>query len=238
MDGDTIVVGAYLEDGAGTDRGAAYVYERASNGTWGNEQKLTASDAANSDWFGYSVAVDGDTIVVGAYGEDGAGTQRGAAYVYQRASNGTWGNEQKLTASNTTNNQWFGYGVAVNGDIIAAGAVGVSSFSAQPMFERNSSGTWSQTQILIGSGPHSGDYFGYSIVIDGDMAVIGAPSPALGSYNGAAYVFERASDGTWSEVTKLLASDGAVNDQYGTSVSISGDTVVVGAPFEETGHAH
>jgi hypothetical protein len=84
ISGDTVVVGAYLEDGAGSDRGAAYVFERNQDGAnnWDQIHKLTGSDAADDDLFGNSVAISGNTVVVGAYREDGTGGDRGAAYVF------------------------------------------------------------------------------------------------------------------------------------------------------------
>ena len=95
MSGDTVVVGAFNADGGGSNRGAAYIYARNQGGTdnWGLVKKLTSSDIADDDWFGGAVAIDGDTVVVGASGEDGAGLDRGAAYVFARNQGGAnnWG---------------------------------------------------------------------------------------------------------------------------------------------------
>jgi hypothetical protein len=126
ISGDTVVVGAYFEDGAGSDRGAAYVYERNQGGadSWGQVTKLTASDTADDDRFGYAVAISGDTVVVGTHMEDGAGKYRGAAYVYERNQGGAdhWGQVTKLTASDAADMDYFGGSVAISRDTVVVGA--------------------------------------------------------------------------------------------------------------------
>jgi len=133
ISGDTVVVGAYGEDGAGATRGAAYVYERnydPSNPStpladnWGQVKKLTASDGEDYDGFGNSVAISGDTVAVGASGEDGAGNYRGAAYLFERNWGGAdnWGEVQKLTASDGADDDHFGFSVAISGDTVVVGA--------------------------------------------------------------------------------------------------------------------
>ncbi|MEJ2212001.1 MAG: FG-GAP repeat protein [Anaerolineae bacterium] len=133
IDNDTVVVGAYWEDGAGTDRGAAYIFERNQGGTadqWGQAARLTASDAQDGDFFGCSVSISDDTVVVGAYGENGVGfsvDDRGAAYVFERNQGGTadnWGQVTRLRASDAANHDYFGYAVAISGDQILVGAYG------------------------------------------------------------------------------------------------------------------
>ena len=106
IDGDTAVIGAFGDDDNGSYSGSAYVYVR-SNGVWSEQQKLTASDGAESDYFGHSVSIDGDTAVIGAYADDDNGRDSGSAYVYVR-SNGVWSEQQKLTASDGADNDLFG----------------------------------------------------------------------------------------------------------------------------------
>ena len=119
--GDTAVVGAFLDDTlAGTDAGSAYVFVR-SGGAWTQQAKLTASDAAADDPFGDSVAVAGDTAVVGALDDTLAGTDAGSAYVFVR-SGGAWTQQAKLTASDAAADDQFGYSVAVAGDTAVVGA--------------------------------------------------------------------------------------------------------------------
>jgi len=119
--GDTIVVGAQGDDDNGTGSGSAYLFMRTGL-TWTQQAKLTASDAAASDHFGNSVAIAGDTIVVGAIFDDDSGTESGSAYVFTRAGT-TWTEQAKLTASDGAANDWFGTSVAIAGDTIVVGAI-------------------------------------------------------------------------------------------------------------------
>jgi hypothetical protein len=247
ISGDTVVVGARLEDGAGSDRGAAYVFARNGGGTdaWGQVQKLTASDAQDSDQFGMSVAISDDTAVVGASYEDGAGSARGAAYVYMRNSGGAnnWGQLKKLTASDAENTDYFGASVAISGDTVVVGARledgAGSDRGAAYIYARNSGGAeqWGQIKKLVASDAENTDFFGASVAISGDTIVVGASyEDGAGSSRGAAYVFARNSGAAdnWGQVQKLTAADAENNDRFGNSVAISGDTVVVGAPYEDS----
>ena len=227
--GDVCVVGALWDDDAGTSSGSAYVLRRSSDGTWSQEAKLLASDGAESDRFGESVSVSGDIAVVGAYENDDAGSASGSAYVFHRASDGTWSQEQKLTASDAAAGDYFGRSVSVSGDVCVVGAYFDDSGSAY-VFRRGSGGTWSEEQKLTASDGAESDYFGRSVSVSGDVCVIGADhDDNSGTRTGSAYVFRRGSDETWSEEQKLTASDGAANDEFGKSVSVSGDVCVVGA---------
>lgn len=241
IDGDTIIVGAQFEDGAGYNRGAAYVFTRSGT-TWTEQQKLTASDPEDEDYFGVSVAIDGDTVVVGANLEDGAGTNRGAAYVYTRSGT-TWTQQQKLTASDGVNNDWFGYSVAIDGDTVVIGSPysddTYTNQGAAYVFTR-SAGVWSQQQKLTagtlshGSDLGSDDYFGTAVAIDGDTIVVGANRDDViidSGREGCAYVFAR-SGTTWtlqSKLTDTMTYKPVPNAYFGQSVAIEGDVVAVGA---------
>ena len=236
VDGDIAVIGAYGDDGAGIDSGAAYVFTKVSD-RWIRTAKLTASDGAAYDNFGVSVAVDGDIAVIGAYGDDGAGIDSGAAYVFARDS-GTWSQAAKLTASDGAALDYFGYSVAVDGDTVLVGAYQdddedddlEDSGSVYVFVEPGAGwGTGTETAKLTASGGGEDDYFGISVAVDGDTAVIGASGDDdNGADSGSVYVFIRVS-GTWSQQTKLTASDGAAYDWFGYAVAVDGDTVVVGA---------
>lgn len=250
ISGNTLVVAADGQDGAGIERGAAYVFERNEGGedSWGEVTKLIASDAADYDMFGYSVAISGDTIVVGgdaylyrANYEEGAGTDLGAAYVFERNAGGenNWGEVVKLTASDAEDYDMFGSSVAISGDTIVVGAFGMDTDrGAAYVFERNEGGmdNWGQVIRLTASNAEELDKFGNSVSISGDTIVVGASGEdGAGDNCGAAYVFERNEGGedNWGEVTKLTASDAQENDWFGESVSISGDIIVVGASGED-----
>jgi hypothetical protein len=217
LSGSTAVVGAI--NNAGT--GAAYVFT-GSGSTWSQQAKLTASDGAASDSFGFSVAIAGSTAVVGA---DTKNSSAGAAYVFTRSGT-TWSQQAELTASDGAASGFFGYSVALSGSTAVVGAVGSNRTGAAYVFLRSGS-TWSQQAKLTASGGIAGDEFGYSVALSGSTAVVGAINNNAGT--GAAYVFTR-SGTTWTQQAKLTASDGAASDFFGYSVTIAKSTAVVGAP--------
>ena len=230
VSGDTVVVGALGEDDGGVEAGAAYAFVR--NGTtWTEQAKLMASDAQAGDWFGYSVAMSGDTVVVGAYYEDSGGSDAGAAYVFVR--NGTtWTEQAKLMASDAQAGDWFGYSVAVSGDTVMVGALGEDDGGVEAgaayVFVRNGT-TWNEQDKLVASDAQASDFFGTSVAVSGDTVVVGVAGEGSGGVEaGAAYVFVR-NGTTWTEQDKLMASDAETFDQFGLSVAVSGDTVLVGA---------
>jgi hypothetical protein len=238
LDGDTAVIGAYRSDDSGTTwNGAAYVFTRIG-GIWAEQAKLLASDKAYRDYFGTSVALDGDTAVIGASLSDDSGTtDNGAAYVFTRAG-GIWTEQAKLLASDKAREDYFGYSVALDGDTAVIGATGVYGGTG-PHSDENTNGAayvftrvdgiWTEQAKLLAS-DKAGDAFGRSVALDGDTAVIGAflsdDSGTTG--NGAAYAFTRIG-GIWTEQAKLLASDKADGDEFGSSVALDGDTAVIGA---------
>ena len=254
VSGDTAVVGAFFEGGAGFEFGAAYVFQRNKGGTenWGEVKKLTASDAGFGDWFGGSVAVSGDIVIVGARREDGAGSldvSIGAAYVFQRDEGGAnnWGEVRKLTASDGEAFDWFGVSVAVSGDNAVVGAFfedagsQFDDFGAAYVFRRNEGGAenWGEVKKLTASDAQTADNFGLSVAVSGCIAFVGARhEDAEGANAGAAYVFQRDAGGVanWGEVKKLTASDAEAGAAFGRVVAVSGDTAVAGA-FGESGEA-
>lgn len=238
--GDTVVVGAYGDDDNGADSGAAYVFTRSGT-TWSQQAKLTATDGAADDWFGRAVAISGDTVVVGAVGDDDNGGSSGSAYVFVKPVGG-WNNmteTAKLTAADGATGDNFGLSVAVSGDMVVVGAYldddnGIDSGSAY-VFVMPVAGwsTMTQTAKLTSADGAAGDDFGRdSIAISGDTVVVGAiGDDDNGSESGSAYVFVKPLSG-WNNMTqtaKLTASDGAPEDFFGRAVSVSDDTVVVGA---------
>ncbi len=225
--GETVVIGAYKDDDA---KGSAYVFTRSGT-TWTQEAKLTASDGAANDNFGRNVSIYGETVVIGAYTDDDKGSNSGSVYVFTRSGT-TWTQEAKLTASDGAANDSFGSTVSIYGDTVVIGAYnnddkGSNSGSAY-VFTRSGT-TWTQEVKLTATDGSAGDYFGISVSIDGDTAVIGAAYDDDKSYHaGSAYVFTY-SGTTWTQEAKLIANDGSARDLFGLSVSIDGDTVVIGA---------
>ena len=234
LSGDTALVGSWLDDDGGSDSGSAYVFVR-SGGVWTQQAKLTASDGASLDYLGGSVALSGDTALLGAGGDDDGGSESGAAYVFVR-SGGVWSEQSKLTASDPDVLDRFGVSVALDGDTALVGAyfdddAGVDSGSAY-VFVR-SGGVWSEQDKLVASDGAAGDQLGNSLALSGDTALVGAyTDDDAGVDSGSAYVFVR-SGGVWSEQEKLVASDGAAGDQFGNSLALLGDTALIGAWFDD-----
>ena len=230
ISGDTAVIGAVL-DGVGQsfNRGAAYVFTR-SGGVWTEQQKLTASDAAPADFFGFSVSISGNTVVIGAFGDD---SSRGAAYVFTRSGT-LWTEQQKLTAPDREPGDGFGRGVSVSGDTAIIGANGDDSARGSAYVFTRSGTVWTGQQKLTASDGAAADLFGFSVVVSGDTAIVGAygKDVELNGDQGAAYVFTR-SGNVWTEQQRLTASDGGASDLFGFSLAVSGETAVVGAPFDD-----
>ncbi len=243
IEGDYAVVGALFGDANLNSTGAAYVFHRDAGGLdqWGQVAKLTAADAAPGDYFGFSVAVSGDSVVVGAYQDDDASSASGSAYVFDRNEGGAdnWGQVSKLTAADAAGGDNFGYAVDISGDSVIVGSRldddnGFSSGSAY-IFERNLGGlnNFGQLTKLVASDGFGGDNFGVAVAIDGSTAVVGSRlDDDNGSASGSAYVF-RETSGVWSEAAKLTADDAAVSDHFGASVAVFGNDVVVGSVFDD-----
>ncbi|UCE60920.1 MAG: FG-GAP repeat protein [Phycisphaerales bacterium] len=237
VSGNAIVVGAWLDDGAhGPDDGSGYVF-RFDGATWTEEQKLTASDGASDDSFGFAVAVDGDIAFVGADGHDCEPTGEGCGAVYVYNFTSCFEEDQKLRAPDAEQNDQFGQSVSVSGDVAF---VGVShdfcpaGDCGSVRVYRFDGASWIEEQKLTGSDDPRANWFGYAVSVDGDVAVVGAfhDQCGAGASCGAAYVF-RYNGSTWEEEQKLTASDAALTNWYGYSVSISGDVAVVGAYGQE-----
>jgi hypothetical protein len=239
VSGDTALVGAQSDDvGANLAQGSAYVYVR-SGATWGQQAHLTASDGAASDSFG-SVSVSGDAALVGAIGDDvGANVDQGSAYVYVRSGT-TWAQQAHLTASDGAGADYFGGSVSVSGDTALVGAyydtVGANLNQGSAYVYVRSGATWGQQAHLTANDGAVNDGFGWSVSVSGDTAFAGAWLDDVGANvdQGSAYVYVR-SGTTWGQQAHLTASDGAVNDYFGVSVSVSGDTALVGAQGDTIG---
>ncbi len=184
IQGSTALIGA---DGNNGYQGAVYVFTEAG-GTWTETQKLTAADGTSNAYFGYSIAVSGTTLIVGAWG-DGSNLQ-GAAYVFTE-SNGTWSQTQKLVADDSAEQDKFGHSVAIDGTHALVGADGVDQSTAQGavyVFDE-SGGNWSQSQKLYASDGQHNDQLGFPVTLDGTRALAGAWGWPAGANQGAAYFF-------------------------------------------------
>jgi uncharacterized repeat protein (TIGR01451 family) len=240
LSGDTALVGAFYDDmGTHTNQGSAYIFVRSGT-NWTQQVKLTASDGAAQDYFGYSVALSGDTALVGAFVDHvGANTDQGSAYIFVR-SGMTWTQQAQLTASDGAESDYFGNSVALSGDTALVGAycddVGVNSDQGSAYVFIRSEGTWTQQAQLTASDGEAGDYFGTSVALSRDTALVGAyyDDVAGNGDQGSAYVFVR-SGTTWIQQAQLTASGGGEYDWFGWSVALSGDTALVGAHYHDLG---
>ncbi len=229
IDGYRAIVGARYDDDSGIDAGAVYVYEW--NGISWNESKILASDGANKDAFGSSVDIDGDTMVVGARNSDAAGSKSGSVYVYNW--NGVSWDETKLTASDGAAEDFFGGSVAIDGDIIVVGASGDDDNgenSGSVYIYRWNGETWEETKLTASDG-QANDNFGWSVAVadgDTDTIIVGAHDfDCNGPDSGCAYLYQW-NGISWIE-SKFSAVDVQANDNFGWSLDIDGETIVVGS---------
>jgi hypothetical protein len=249
-DGNTAIVGAPYDDTGVTNAGSAYIFTRSGT-TWTQQQKIQASDKQADDYFGTSVSIssDGNTAIVGAYGEDTGATSAGAAYIFTWSGT-TWTQQQKIQASDKQASDFFGFSVSISedGNTAIVGAYGEdtggSDAGAAYIFTRSGT-SWSEQQKIQASDKQASDQFGRSVSIsdDGNTAIVGAYLEDTGATEedtgvtdaGSAYIFTR-SGTTWTQQRKIQASDKQAYDRFGWSVAISGDgeTTIVGATHEDT----
>ena len=242
MDGDTLVVGARHDSvTVGVDAvyyaGAVYVYVLDEN-IWTLQARLGASDAEAYDLFGSSVDIDGDTLIVGAVGSDStdendeAAPDMGAAYVFTRSGD-QWQQEAKIEPEDGIADDNFGNAVSINGERIVVGAsakdIGNTKYAGKVYSYYRSGKKWYQSQSVTAPKISRESFFGSSIDYDGQRLVVGAQST---SDTGAAYIFYRIGS-TWTQEAAIEAAKDHSGDNFGASVSIDGETIVVGAPFTD-----
>jgi len=262
--GDTLAVGALYEDSNGsqadnsaTDAGAVYVFTR-TGGLWSQQAYVKPNAVIANGLFGYSLALSGDTLAVGAPFETG---ETGATYVFRRIP-GAWEQEAILHASNAEAGDRFGQGISIDGDTLVAGArleqSGSSGVNADQtdnnapnagaayVFTRTGT-SWSQQAYLKASNAGAGKNFGGSVAVKGDIVAVGSRlenSNATGINgdqanngapdSGAVYLFTR-SGGVWTQKAYLKASNTGIGDQFGVGVSLSADSLAVGAEQQAGG---
>ena len=258
-------------DNSASFAGAVYVFTRSGT-TWSQQAYIKASNTNNNDLFGDSIALSGDTLVVGADGEDSNakginGNQTnnladasGAVYVFTRSGT-TWSQQAYIKASNTDPDDYFGFSVSVMDNTLVAGAIweasgttGVngnpddnSTYGSGAVYVFTRDGTdWSQQAYIKASNPDEDDNFGISVSLLDDTLAVGAPNEDSNATDmngnqtnnsdrdaGAVYIFTR-SGTTWSQQAYIKAFNTGAGDYFGHSVTLSGDTLAVGAPDEDS----
>ncbi|WP_428310801.1 GEVED domain-containing protein [Hydrocarboniphaga sp.] len=230
--GDTAVVSAPRVDGLAEDEGAAYVFARSGT-TWTQQSKLMANDGAYREYFGTSIAISGDTALVGVPGDstDSIANQ-GAAYVYVHTDTG-WKQQAKLTIADAMSGDFFGSAVALDGDTALVGASGRGDFDEGGgyVFVRTGPNWTLQAALSAAEDPGAvpGLNFGSAVALSGDKLLIGATG--FNGGQGAAYVFGR-SGSLWTQQAKLIPSKGG---SFGAALALSSDTAVIGAPLQSNG---
>ena len=238
VSGDIALVGAIEDSENGNGAGAAYIFQ-FDGASWVQTQKLLASDSHIGDSFGFSVAIDGDTAMIGALQHLHVNSGNGSVYVFRRQGS-TWIEEQELLASDGVDEDAFGRAVSISGDVAVIGASGndddgFASGSAYVFRYDSQASLWIEQQKLTASDAAEFDGFGFAVAISGDRAVIGSPGDDDNDINsGSAYVF-RFDGSSWTQEQKLLASDGSFGDCFGQSVSISDDTALIGMSDDDGG---
>jgi len=233
---DYAIVGAPKGSGAWSLQGAAYIFVRSGN-TWIQQAKLNSTDGVIGETFGTSVCINGDYAVIGNPNARVVYASQGAAYIFTRSGIG-WAQQAKLTYVGGQFNDFFGYSVSISGDYVIIGAPYFDWFftnqGAAFIFLRTGT-TWAHQVRINANDGAAEDYFGVSINIEGDYAIIGAPNDD-GTYTdqGAAYIYLR-NGTTWNQQQKLTAPDPQLNANYGNSVNVSGGYAVIGSIYESGG---
>ena len=227
IDGNTAIVGATHVLNGG--QGEAYVFERDPvTNVWSEVDVITGSTGGPSDFYGISCSVDESTGIA-MVGANRAGGLEGRAYVYERDMLGMWNEVQVLVPSGGSPLFNFGIKLSLHED---TSAVGASGGERVYIYNRNEMGVWNESQILTASDGMVGNSFGVDVDFSGDNMVIGASQ--FNMNQGKAYIFERDMNGFWSEVQILTAPMPVIGEFFGSNVTISGNTAVIGASLLNT----
>ncbi|MDZ4289065.1 MAG: choice-of-anchor D domain-containing protein, partial [Prosthecobacter sp.] len=241
LSGNTAAIGAFGDTTpAGQAAGSVYVFTGAAS-KWVQQAQLMASDAAAFDLFGQSVSMSGQTLLVGAMGDDAtaAGEERGCAYVFLRVGK-VWGQQAKLVPDDVANMDYVGHSVSLFGNVALVGSDGAdlpgqANAGAAYVFER-SGASWTQQTKLTASGGAASDGFGIYVALNDGLALIGAPGDDTGAGMdaGSAYLFAENSSGLWTQQAQLTAGiDGAAGDFFGGAVALSPTIALVGASLDD-----
>ena len=233
ISGDLAIVGAIFGQTNNEVTGSAYIFSRQDEGTWEQTARLRPSNLNYDDRYGSSVAISGNTAVVGAPNDDENGEDAGAAYIFEKQDDGTWQENTKLAPAGRDGN--FGSSVAISDNKIAVGAHWYLTEGTTFVFQKMADGTWEESTMLDPdnkSFPSSNnDRFGRSVALSGNRLLVGAPrgSNSEGDFTGVAWLFEQNEDGTWTEGQQITFTESMDEDNFGTAVAISDNHLVIGA---------
>ncbi len=226
ISGNNVIIGAYGKNGQQTGAGAAYVFNYDGH-KWNQHTKLTAADADQNDKFGTAVDIAGDAIIIGAWWDDDLGFNSGSAYVF-RFNGSQWRAETKLLAPAGAASDYFGASVACSGNTAIIGTYRGGTKAGYATIFKYDGNQWDDQATVTADDAEDGDRFGQKVDLDGDNAIVGAVGfDDFGSSSGAAYIFNR-SENQWAQTARLRASDGALGDHFGNSVTIARNKAIVG----------
>ncbi|MXZ00101.1 hypothetical protein F4Y93_05445, partial [Candidatus Poribacteria bacterium] len=232
--GNLAISGAQQNDDIAPNAGAAYIFERSGT-LWLERAKIIANDAKAGDLFGNTVAISGETAVIGAPGVDDAGPEAGAAYIFGRSGD-NWIQQAKLIGNDIGMFDQFGTAIAIHENTTIIGAYGKDEggvdTGAAYVFARSGT-SWTQQAKLTHRNAVSGDLFGFAVAVYGNNALIGAHgNDATGPDSGAAYIFRR-SGNTWTQNAQLIPNDSGLGDEFGFAVDLTNGIAIIGAPKED-----
>ncbi|MCF8431552.1 MAG: T9SS type A sorting domain-containing protein, partial [Melioribacteraceae bacterium] len=233
--------------------GRAYIFKNNGSDNWTQADELGAPDKDNNDYFGESVSISGNYVIVGAFSEDSDENENnelinsGSAYIFKNDGSDNWNFVKKLVASDRADNDYFGNSVAISGDYAIIGAnekdgTDYTNIGGAYIFKNDGLDNWSEFQKITAPKQYVNDEFGSDVAIDGDLLIISAigednnaNDDDLGSVSqaGSAYIYRFNGSDTWDFMQKIVASDRDRSDEFGTSVSISGKSIIVGAENED-----
>ncbi|NOG54371.1 MAG: hypothetical protein HND57_08590 [Planctomycetes bacterium] len=234
IDDNIAVVGAPGHDGVGLQAGAAYIFRRSDISGWTEEAVLFEPNGSEFDLFGTAVGVSGDRVIIGV---PGAEMGRGAVYVYHHSLSHGWQEEATLVASDRSTSAEFGEALSIDGGWILIGAPGHTDYSgAAYIFRLTADGTWIEDAKLMPSKREEYTFFGHTVSLDCDVAVVGADHTISGpSLRGSVYIYRRSNEGAWSEEDRLRAWNENDLDFFGCSICVNHDRLLVGSMQDPEG---
>lgn len=230
ISGDTAIVGAVFDDDLGEDSGSAYIFERASDGTWSQQAKLLAPEGQAGDWFGSAVAISNDTAIVGVPNAIENGVASGSVHVFIR-SGAEWIHQAKLVPSVGAADDQFGYAIAVAGDVVVVGAPAddeVATDAGGAYIFKRSGTSWTEQDKLVPTPGGAAGYYGVSVALSESTALVGAWDDGTSKNAGLAFVYTT-NGMAWTKEATLVATDADAQDTFGYSVALSGDTALIGS---------
>lgn len=235
LDDGVLIAGAWQNDNAAVNSGAVYLFEPAGPTAWEQRDKLTPPSSEFNINFGFRVAKSGDLIAVSAIKDSVRAPQAGAVYMFRRGVEGGWLADGVLTSLDGEANDQFGSGLAITGDgTVYVGSSGNdtagTNAGAVYAYAFTKSGGWTQLRRLLADDAGSGDRFGEAVASEGDMLLIGAPGES--SASGAVYSYRRTGPSQWTFEQRITPANRVVGAEFGASIDIDQDRIVVGAPVD------